>query len=417
MLWLSGSAGTGKSAVAQTFAETCAEKCRLGAAYFFSRPHKRNDPKTVIPTLAYQLAIHFPDYGTLLASVIGQDPTILQKTPRIQLRRLIVEPLSVLQLQGHPMAQAPFLIVLDGLDECKGIEAQCEVVEMIGEVIRLKKDLPLLWLICSRPEPHFQYIFSRADFSIDCGRKKLAIDAETRDDVDRYLSDSFDHIRARFPLVTDASWPPGALLKKVQDIASGLFVLASTIVRYVGDSKHARPTRRLADFLCFMDNADRSGAKSPLETLDLLYFQILADIPDIVLPMTKRILCGCFYWPAKNPLPAQTLSNFLEMTKQEFYEALGNLHSVLDVPSHEAAAETPVRMYHASFKDYLETSVRSGKFLIRHQDAMVEFCRSRLVWYGTALRPFLNSDGAWVADASNSFPTNDSQNGTRFTRV
>jgi hypothetical protein len=32
---------------------------------------------------------------------------------------------------------------------------------------RLKKDLPLLWLIVIRPEPHLQYIFSRADGDID----------------------------------------------------------------------------------------------------------------------------------------------------------------------------------------------------------------------------------------------------------
>lgn len=52
MIWLHGPAGTGKSAVAQTFAECCDKSGRLGAS-FFSRPNDRNKPDTVIPSLVY----------------------------------------------------------------------------------------------------------------------------------------------------------------------------------------------------------------------------------------------------------------------------------------------------------------------------------------------------------------------------
>jgi adenylylsulfate kinase-like enzyme len=45
MFWLSGPAGTGKSAVAQTFAEKSLEQDRLGAAYFFFRLSSRNNPE------------------------------------------------------------------------------------------------------------------------------------------------------------------------------------------------------------------------------------------------------------------------------------------------------------------------------------------------------------------------------------
>ncbi|KAJ3565188.1 hypothetical protein NP233_g7800 [Leucocoprinus birnbaumii] len=53
MLWLRGPAGVGKSAIAQTFAERCAERDRLGATFFFSRPNSRDRLETVIPSLAY----------------------------------------------------------------------------------------------------------------------------------------------------------------------------------------------------------------------------------------------------------------------------------------------------------------------------------------------------------------------------
>jgi hypothetical protein len=278
MFWLSGPAGTGKSAVAQTFAEKCLEQGCLGAAYFFFRSSGRNDPRTLIPSLAYQLAVNVPDYTNLLGHAIARDPSIFLKTLRVQLRRLIVEPFTVLQAQEHEITRKPPLIILDGLDECQGIEAQCEIVEMIGEVIRLKEDPPLLWLIASRPEPHLQYIFSRADFSINCSKEVLLIDADTRDDVNRYLRDSFDNIRARFPLVTDVTWPSEVRLRGLEDIASGLFALAATIVRYVSDVTHGDPMGRLANFLGFMSNANHVVMTNPLQILDLLYSQILSAL-------------------------------------------------------------------------------------------------------------------------------------------
>lgn len=395
LIWLSGPAGTGKSAIAQTFAEFCVGKCRFGAAFFFSRPNNRNDPKSLIPTLAYQLAVRFPKYKSLLIEQITNDLSILQKTPRAQLVSLIVEPFSTLRNRGDPAVREPLLIVLDGLDECQGINAQCEIVEMIGEILQSREDLPILWLICSRPEPHFKYIFSRTDFPIACDRERLEIDAETRSDVDLYLYDGFKEIRARFWDVTDVTWPPDAKLKEVQDISSGLFVLASTTLRYIGDSGHADPEGRLDDFLAFMQEKDRIGADNPLETLDLLYSRILDNIPETVIHKTRRILYFCTQIVTKNQLHAQALCNFLRMDQREFYHALRALHSVIDVPIPQLAIDVPLRLYHASFGDYLKASSRSGKFFISQEEAYVEHSKLCLFWYKDPLNSH-NSDGAYT---------------------
>lgn len=383
MLWLSGPAGTGKSAVAQTFAELCVARCRLGAAYFFSRANGRDDPKSVVPTIAYQLSVYFPEYRTLLTNRIASDLTIFQRTPRAQLMRLIIEPLTTLQERGYFVTREPLVIILDGLDECQGVNAQCEIVEMIGDILRSRKNLPLLWLICSRPEPHLKYIFSRADFAIDCDREKLLIDADTRDDVGRYLRDGFKDIRARFWDVTDASWPSDTQLNKVEDISSGLFVLAFTILGYVGDPEHADPIKRLAEFLTFMENGGRVGADNPLETLDLLYSRILSKIPQEVFPVTRRILCFCTYSRLRaKPFTAQALCNLLNLEQREFYTSLRALHSLIEIPSPEAAATVSLKMYHTSFKDYLESSTRSGRFFVSEQEACFESSSLGLLWYG-----------------------------------
>ncbi|EKM83179.1 hypothetical protein AGABI1DRAFT_89766 [Agaricus bisporus var. burnettii JB137-S8] len=398
IFWLSGPAGTGKSAIAQTFAEICLEQGRLGAAYFFFRSSGRNDPRTVIPTLAYQLAVNVPDYGNLLGHAIALDPSIFQKTPRVQLRKLIVEPFTRLQTQGHRSTQTPLLIVLDGLDECQGIQAQCDIVEMIGEVVRLKKDFPILWLIMSRPEPHLQYIFSRADFSIECKKETLLIDADTRDDVDRYLRDSFIDIRRRFPLVTDVAWPSQAQSQTVEDIASGLFALAATIIRYISDIAHGDPMGRLGDFLAFMTNTNYATATNPLQTLDLLYSQILSEIPENVYLRTKQILS---LYQISN-LEVLCAGNLLCMANHEFYNALSKLHSLFDVPSPGEAQMTCLIMYHTSFGDYLLTPFRSGRFHISREYIVVDCFKALFFWYKVILQdPLFVSDGPFgmIADS------------------
>ncbi|KAF5349639.1 hypothetical protein D9756_008981 [Leucocoprinus leucothites] len=265
-IWLYGPAGTGKSAVAQTFAEYCeAENC-LGATFFFSRPNHRDRYETIIPTIAYQLAITFPSYQTMLSNVIAADTTVLDKAPRVQLKKLIVEPFSDLYVQNNLVARRPLLVVLDGLDECYGLKGQLELVEMIEEVNKLP--LPFLWLVCSRPEPHLVYIFSRA---IECDRHQLLIDADTRQDVEKYLRDGFKTMQIELLGMDDDSWPPPELFSKVVDITDGLFILGTTIIGYIGNSAYANPKQRLTDFLAFMEHANRIATDNPLIQLSTSY--------------------------------------------------------------------------------------------------------------------------------------------------
>jgi hypothetical protein len=44
----------------------------------------------------------------------------------------------------------PFVIALDGLDECQGQDAQCEFVKLINELVWMKGDLPLLLFTFAR---------------------------------------------------------------------------------------------------------------------------------------------------------------------------------------------------------------------------------------------------------------------------
>ncbi|KAF9444581.1 hypothetical protein P691DRAFT_333686 [Macrolepiota fuliginosa MF-IS2] len=417
MKWLHGSPGVGKSAVAQTFAEDCQAGRCLGGAFFFSRLKGFDKPLQVIPTLAYQLAVNLPGYKAILGQLLADDPVVLQKAIHIQFRKLIVEPLSTMTSKNSSSVQWPCVMILDGLDECEGESAQCEIIEMISEVTRLRSDLPLLWLICSRSEYHLKMTFSQADFMINCGQEELFIDHETRADVDRYLRDGFQKIRAKYrDVITSESWPDEHSILRVQHIASGLFILASSALEYVQDPGHANPEGQLRSLLLFFQGTN-CLASNPLTALDLLYTHILSAIPDNLLPIILQILyvyirahcspLGRCISPEvmvvlaahrKNPCEVEMESReyfeltmgkickFLRLDENTAYNSLRKLHSVIRIPTPEKFQRERLRVHHLSFLDFLQHPVRSGKFYL--SQALPQVIECSLFWCaGTLTRP------------------------------
>lgn len=361
MLWLMGPAGVGKSAVAQTIAEDCQEIGRLGASFFFSKLNDLTDPSTVIPTLAYRLAANHAEYRNAITQIIADDRSILDKTLRVQFKKLITEPFRSLMIQNPLIAQEPLLIVLDGLDECDGEKAQCEFIDLIGEYVRLTNPSPLLWMICSRPEWHLKRISSRADFYVNCRHEELTVDAATdKKDVYCALKDGFNKIRDEFfwdlhGAEAEKSWPTEVQLQRLADASGGLFVVISTLLGFVGDPVVGDPDRQLGICLSFLGDARTPNAANPLHGLDLLYRRIMSAVPADDLPFTKLILASCLFFPQpRNTLPsAQFLANLLGLDQPTFYWVLRKLHSVVKVPPSELAHKKPLALVHASYGDFL----------------------------------------------------------------
>lgn len=386
MVWVRGSAGTGKSAVAQSFAERCAEQGLLGASYFFSKTAQRNKLETVIPTLVYQLAVVIPEYKSFVARELANDPQLMQKAPPVQFRRLIVKPFSTLDRHRR------IVMILDGLDECDGQDAQLDILEMITESFRYNSNLPFLWLICSRPEAHLKYAFSRI---ADCGREDLVIDVECRDDVERYMKGRIVEIKAKYWDVTPSNWPSNAQLTALFDIVAGLFVLASTILNYLGDSTRADPSGQFDNLMSFLRATGNLGSGNPLGTLDSLYLRILGDIPSDVFPTTWQILSHYTHtpWPFTSPRSAQVVCNFLRIDQQTFYRAMRGLHSVANIPEPSDASRSQLQFYHASFRDFLLDMNRSGPFALEKQRALVDNVKLAFFWYDVDTTRYHGSDG------------------------
>ncbi|KAJ3560329.1 hypothetical protein NP233_g10908 [Leucocoprinus birnbaumii] len=396
-IWLWGSAGCGKSAVAQTFAEKCLALGCLGAAFFFSRPNKRNDPKTVVPSLAYQLATHCPPYKAIITSRLSDDPQLLTKVIPVQFKKLIIEPFSELQQHGLLSAEQPFIIILDGLDECEGESIQCEIVKQIEEAVRLKKDLPLIWMVCSRPEAHLKHTFARIPI---CNPEELPIDDECQTDVERYLISGLSELQVKYDI--DPLWPPVEKVNAVTESGDGHFIFSAVALGFIGDEEYGNPVERLDTLIAFLDDVERDGALNPLAKLDALYMHILTEIPAKIFPTTWRILAHLIFAHELGDgyseflyKSAQALSNFVDIYQSTFYSALRKLHSIIAVPPPERVATTPLRFYHASFQDYLVDANRSGRFVVEKKQALIDITKTLFHWHEVDAAHFHTQDGPY----------------------
>ncbi|KAF5349496.1 hypothetical protein D9756_008842 [Leucocoprinus leucothites] len=376
ILWLCGYAGVGKSAIVQTVAEsfsmpTQALGYRLGTAVFFSGPNNRNDPKRLFPTVAYQLATQSPAYREFIISQLATDPLLCEKSMAEQFRLLLVVPFAERQIDRDA---GSLVIMLDGLDECKGDREQVEIITLVSRFIIQHPDVPILWVIASRPEPHIRNAFSRFPTFLE---ETVPIDSdEACKDVELYLHRSFDKIREDYPECFSAQvqWPSEKQFLTLSTVASGHFALATTAVRFVEDPEYGNPVSRLEEVLAVVDDHSTAGMKgtaNPLAALDALYTRILSSISKDILPTTLRILAYNHQGYFESP-NFRAPANFWRLGQSDVYSALRKLHSVLSVPTPDLVDDHNIEVYHRSFDDYLLDPERSGSFYLysreRHGD-------------------------------------------------
>ncbi|KAF5347286.1 hypothetical protein D9756_009934 [Leucocoprinus leucothites] len=256
---------------------------------------------------------------------------------------------------------------------------------MISRYARKEPNLGLRWMICSRPEPDLKVAFSSGDCAAICVQEKLVVDdSEAQDDAFRILRKGFTEIREKYPDQVTQDWPAEEDVRFIADRASGHLGFVSFIIRFIGDKVYDDPPGQLEVCLRFLQRTGEPEDLNPLHALDLLYTQILSDIPSNVLPITQRIL-RLFIFHNDENLSAAVHANFLGLKRATFYQALRRLHSVIIVPPADDAYWKPIQIYHASFTDYLQDPSRSGKFVV--DDKVVRYldiALSGIKWLGCA---------------------------------
>ncbi|TFK19569.1 hypothetical protein FA15DRAFT_168469 [Coprinopsis marcescibilis] len=284
---ITGSAGIGKSALMQTTAEQCEPAGLVAATFFFSASDPvRNNLRRFIPTIAYQIALSNksdPALGNCIFCVVDRDPSIFQRSIECQLEELIIKPLretfpqSYVDLFYSP--SFPHVIYIDGLDECVDRKSQTQLLRIISTTF-IDNRLPFKILLASRPEPplraailgDFGYMKSKSQM-VNLNEYNASADIRTFFQAHlRTIGQESDDPRAQ----TD--WPSPEDIDTLVVAAAGLFVYASTVVKFVSQ-RHRRPFLQLRTVIQVIKRPHPTGQtapvmKHPFAELDALYRSI-----------------------------------------------------------------------------------------------------------------------------------------------
>ena len=291
-----------------------------------------------------------------LLQVLETSPDVGKETLSSQVEKVIVRPFAATKI--------PTLVVIDALDECKDKEPASALLSVLSRYVH---EIPeVKFFITGRPEPPI-----REGFRLKSLRpitdvlklhdvNRLSVD----EDIKLYLRAYLTNIRERrsdceFP----KEWPSSYDINTLRKMAGGLFIYASTVVKFVS-SEHHLPTERLDLIILRLQGAAHEGG------IGLIYTQILelafrgTDPREQVLYSRFRNVVGAVLL-GFHPLSRKTLSDLLRNcgSPSHISTTLRFLHSLLNVSDSE---DEPIRAFHKSFPDFLtdRTRCKENQFFV-----------------------------------------------------
>ena len=263
VFWLSGLAGTGKSTIAQTFAEVSFAEGKLGASFFCSRDFEnRSNLQAIFPTLAFQLAHQYPLFRQEVLKVLRASSDIGHEPLCSQLEKLIVDPFKTTQIST--------LIIIDALDECKDDEPASAILSVfscyVNEIPNVK------FFITGRPEPRICSGFRHQSLRpiTEVLRLHEVDHISVDDDIRLFFRTRLAEIaKTRSNCSFTQDWPDSSSLEILCHKAAGFFIYASTVVKFVA-SKSYVPTEQLGIVVSLPESTAQEGTG-----IDALYLQVL----------------------------------------------------------------------------------------------------------------------------------------------
>ncbi len=387
IFWLNGPFGNGKSAIMQTISDELHQDSRLShlfaASFFFGRGMDgRDKAEYLIPTIAYQIAVNNPRMRKLIDKALTQDHFILTKSIDAQLRYLITNPLHEVTCDPSPSGRfhSP-TVIIDGLDECDGRDFQRQILDAISTAV-FTNHIRLRFLIASRPEPQISETFRTQP--LDQHHYHITLDNDCREELKQFLRSKFDEMcKRRLDLMSvEHPWPSEEDLETLAYRASGQFLYANTVVRFI-DSDMAHPTHQLALIL-----QRRSENVAAFSSMDDLYTQILDSC--YCQGNLPRFLSAI----QSTRMPRITVANLAAVSGLEPDNVLVILRCLpaiirvrwvrqQDLPDGWSRQEfthfysPEVKVHHNSFIEFLVDKSRSKKFYVNENAACRE-ARARL---------------------------------------
>ncbi|KZV62972.1 WD40 repeat-like protein [Peniophora sp. CONT] len=349
VLWLTGGAGTGKSAIAHTIAARFSFLQRLGSSFFFARGQAGHEPQGLFSTFARDLADLDPEFRQELASIVRKDRA-LRTTSNVlaQFENFLVKPSVRFTMPG------PVIFVIDALDECGDTKSRRVLLDILSSRL---KDLPpnFRFIVTSRDEADIHASLSKSA-SIETRRMGDIPRSCTERDIHAFLSQRLEGLDVDLSLLTAKS--------------EFIFQWAYVAAEYIAEDQPGSSWEERYDTVL---NSGSIGDEGPL---DSLYREVLEQL---FLPSANALALARFsttmalvlsaltplsveslsvllpHQPPSSPLRPDLPKPFDPMTIVKF---MGSLLSGV------SSRTTPIKMLHASFADFLLSSERSGRFFV-----------------------------------------------------
>jgi len=311
--------------------------------------------------------------GQAICKAVEDDLQILHKQHSAQLKQLFILPLLAPSSSSAPTP--PFLVIVDGRDECDGDKSK-----LLLHILELVKThhLPLRFLIFSRPEPPICHFFDTVAINASM-RISIYGDHQAREDVRLFLRTGFDTIHnserhAAIMKHVPRSWSSDEDTQLLVDRSDGYFIYASTVLKYV-DEEYSSCIDRLREIF----ELSKPGLSAFAE-LDKLYIQILSIYTDTDLLL--RVLGGLLS-PVRSQLHFQyfesveSLQAILGLHPGQVEHILGDLHSVLELRVYGNRRE--VKPLYASFPQFLFDKNRAGRYYINEENVNADLSEAQRI--------------------------------------
>ncbi|TFK58792.1 hypothetical protein BDN72DRAFT_966250 [Pluteus cervinus] len=361
---ISGWAGTGKTTITQTMAEYWAKRGQLAGSFFFSRSSKeRSETDWIRETILHQFLQTFGvdmDAGNIDGCRTWE---------------LLLTSLNA-TISALPSLPQPLVIVIDGLDECLNTNHQATFLrELLRSLGQSGSSIKIL--ISCRPERHLENVFN--EFASQLGysyRIHLGQSAEDNDDIRTFLRASFDRIcqdrrNDGAMSLKDGLWPSHHEIERVVDRASGQFVFAATMIRFV-DDENEDPVEML--------NLVLEHQTSSFEAIDLLYILILERVEMALGKGSKSIerrqlMRNLILHVNNEPSPSLTIADFWFQKEVTVNILVKHLRAVLvrNPSSPGQDSEIVIQFRHKSFHDFFARPSAPHSFSLASMNPVSKF--------------------------------------------
>ena len=216
--WIYGVPGIGKTSLAHSICASLDDQGQLAGVFFCRRDDPElNEPRNILPTLIYKLAIIFPPFRRIVADCLRENPNV---SPESMKHTLILD--LIRKLPRLPTK--PLVFVIDALDECGGTQSRLPILKALTDAAAQAMWLKVI--ITSRPEVDIQHFFD-GPTQLSHWQYNLTADKEATSDLRLFAKDRFRRVALmRF---LQSPWPEQPLFDGVISRASGLFIFIETL--------------------------------------------------------------------------------------------------------------------------------------------------------------------------------------------